>query len=236
MAMLWSRQQYDAREGRVGGWTIAFSVCFVSFVIGFLNLQKLVETWVGNGAVPPTLKAPLLDFIEAPPLVWFCTVWWTAAAVCGILLLLHGRQRLEIVPDTWTGKGQLLYVLFLWLMVIGNLARAIPGFSNGRMVTEWVLFMNASLATLLIVALPRRLQKDTMDESGAARHERAWPSLSTTWLRGLLAATVLICVYGCLTLVMYQQHVEGKPWANHRRFGPEAKWRISPILKHGEHP
>ena len=43
-------------------------------------------------------------------------------------------------------------------------------------------------------------------------------------------------VYGYLTLAMYQQHLEGKPWANHRRFGPEAKWRISPILKHGEHP
>ena len=149
---------------------------------------------------------------------------------------MHQRRRLEIVPETWTGKGQLLYVLFLWLMVIGNLARAIPGFSNGRMVTEWVVFMNASLATLLIVALPRKMQQDTTDESGAARHERAWPSLAKTWLWGLVAATVLMSVYGYLTLAMYQQHLEGKPWANHRRFGPEAKWRISPILKHGEHP
>ena len=170
MAMLWRRQPYDAREGRVGGWTIAFSVFFAWFIVGFLNLFKLVETWVGNGAVPPTLKAPLLGFIELPPLAWFCIVWWTAATVGGVLLLMHQRRRLDIVPETWTGKGQLLYVLFLWLMVIGNLARAIPGFSNGRMVTEWVVFMNASLATLLIVALPRKMQQDTTDESGAARH------------------------------------------------------------------
>ena len=119
--------------------------------------------------------------IELSPLAWFCIVWWTAAAVGGVLLLMHQRRRLEIVPDTWTGKGQLLYVLFLWLMVVGNLDRAIPGFSNGRMVTEWMLFMNASLATLLIVALRQRTQDDTTDKLKAARdgHQVAWLSLAT---------------------------------------------------------
>jgi len=238
MAMLWRRQPYDAREGRVGGSTVGVSVFFVWFIVGFLNLYKLVETWVGNRSVPPTLKAPLLDFIELSPFAWFCIVWWTAATVGGLLLLMHQRRRLEIVPDTWTGKGQLLYVVFLWLIVIGNLDRAIPGFTNGRMVTEWVLFMNASLATLLIVALPGRTQQHTIDEHGTGRHahQARWPSLAATWLYGLAAATVLIGIYGSSTLAMYQQDLEGKPWANHRRFGPDAKWRISPILKHGEHP
>jgi hypothetical protein len=238
MAMLCRRQPYEAQEARVGGWTLAFSVFFAWFIVGFLNLYKLVETWVENGAVPTDLKAPLLGFIELPPLAWFCIVWWTAAAVGGVLLLMHQQRRLEIVPDTWTGKGQLLYVLFLWLIVIGNLCRAIPGFSNGRMVTEWVLFMNACLATLLIVALPQRGPYDTTDKLITARDEQqvAWPSLAKTWLWGLVAAAVMISVYGCSTLAMYQQHLEGKPSANHRRFGPDAKWRISPILKHGEHP
>ncbi len=244
MALLWRREPFDSREGRVGGWTVGFSVFFAWFVIGFLNLHKLVETWVGNGAVPPTLKAPLLGFIEASPLAWFNIVWWTAATVCGMLLVVHRRRPLEIVPATWTGKGQLIYVLFLWLVVIGNLNRAIPGFSDGRMVTEWVLFMNASLATLLIVALPGREQHARAGEHGGhptpdTRHltpAAARPSLARTWLVGLLAATVLMSVYGFLTLLMYQQHLERKPWANHRRFGPEAKWRIDPILKHGKHP
>jgi len=238
MAMLWRRQPYDARESRVGGWTVAFSVFFTWCVIGFLNLHKLVETWIENGAVPPTLKAPLLGFIEASPLVWFCIVWWTAAAVCAALLLLHQRRRLEIVPATWIGKGQLIYVLFLWLVVVGNLNRAIPGFNNGRMVTEWVVFMNASLATLLIVVLPGRKQGVGNGELGAGSHEHpvVWRSLAITWLFGLVAVTALMSAYGYMTLAMYQQHLEGTPKANHRRFGPEAKWRIDPILKHGEHP
>jgi hypothetical protein len=259
MALLWRRQPDEPRATRVGGlahfaesaqqnvpvplgrnnaatsWTVAFSVWFVWFAIGFLNLHKLVETWVTNGAVPPTLKAPLLGFIEATPLVWFNVVWWTAAAVCALLLIAHRRQPLDIVPTSWTGKGQLIFVVFLWLMVVGNVNRAIPGFSNGRMVTEWILFMNASLATLLILLLPNRLRPLTPD----TRHPTpapAWPSLTKTWLCGLTAAAVLICLYGYLTLAIYQPHLAGKPWANHRRFGPEAKWRIEPILKQGKHP
>jgi hypothetical protein len=236
MAMLWRRQPYDAREGRVGGWTVGFSVFFAWFIVGFLNLYKLVETWIEKQAVPTALKAPLLGFIELAPETWFCIVWWTAATVCGVLLLMHQRRRLDIVPDTWIGKGQLLYVLFLWLLVIGNLCRAIPGFTNGRMVTEWVVFMNASLATLLIVVVPHAMRPGTADALVAASTGRAWPSLTKTWLVGLASVAVLVSFYGWLTLSMYQEHLADKPWANHRRFGPEAKWRISPILKHGEHP
>jgi hypothetical protein len=206
-------------------------------VIGFLNLHKLVLTWLENKSVPETLKAPLVGLIEATPLTWFNVVWWTAAAACGFLLILHRQRRLDIVPTTWTGKGQLIYVVFLWLVVIGNLSRAIPGFSAGRMVTEWVIFMNASLATLLIVALPgsnrfATLAPDTLHPT----HSFSFFSFAKSWLLGLAAAGALMCAYGYVTVALYQPHLEGKPWANHSRFGPNATWRIDPILKHGEHP
>jgi hypothetical protein len=244
MAVLWRRQPFDAREARVGGWTVGFAVWFAWFMIGFLNLHKLVETWVENKAVAPTLKAPLLGFIEASPLAWFNVVWWTAAAACAILLVVHGRRRLEIVPATWIGKGQLIYVVFLWMVVVGNLSRAIPGFSSGRMVTEWVIFMNASLATVLIVLLPgRRAESEefataNLRQGAGNQGERPFTlaALLGTWIVGLAAASLLMCGYGYATLAMYQPYLEGKPTANHRRFGPDAKWRIDPILKHGEHP
>lgn len=231
MALLWRRQSEPRHVPPLRNATAAISIWFTLFVVGYLNLHKLVETWVEKDAVPDSLKAPLFGALEAHPLTWFRIVWWTAGAVAAVLLALHLRRGLEIVPASWTGKGQLLYVLFLWLMVIGNLQRAIPGFSDGRMVTEWVLFMNASLATLLVIALPRPDRP-----SGVTAQRAVWRPLPWLWIRGLLAAGILMTLYAYATLAMYQLHLEGKPWANHRRFGPEAKWRIDPILKHGEHP
>ncbi len=231
MAMLWKRQPVDQHQDNDRRWTIGFAAAFVLFGFGFLNLHKLVHTWIKNKSIPDTLKAPFFEFIELSPNTWFRVVWWSATAVGAILLLTHLRRRLEIIPASWIGRGQLLYVLFLWLMVIGNLMRAIPGFTDGRMVTEWMLFMNACLATFLVVWLPGRL---TVDVAVGNRPE--WRSLAASWLTGLLLASALMTAYGFWTLALYQEHLQGKPWANHRRFGPEATWRIKPILKHGDHP
>ena len=231
MAMLWCRQPVDSDVTRPRQWTDAFSVWFVLFVIGYLNLHKLVGTWIEKNAVPAALHAPFWESIELSALGWFRIVWWSAAAVCAWLMGVHLRRKLDLVPLTWTGKGQLIYVLFLWIMVIGNLQRAIPGFQDGRMVTEWILFMNACLATLLIGLLPQASRAASCWES-----RPAWSSLSRTWIVGLLAASALMCSFAYMTLKLYQPHLKGKPWANHHRFGPEAKWRVDPILKQGEHP
>ncbi len=231
MAMLWRRLPTDPTEPNDRRWTHGFAGVFVLFGIGFLNLHKLVRTWIEKESIPATLKAPFFEIVEATPHVWFRVVWYTVTAVAAILMLRHLRRRLDLIPSTGVGKGQLLYLSFLWMMVVGNLIRAIPGFSDGRMVTEWVLFMNACLATLLVLVLPRdSLAVETWNKCAS------WPSLRWTWLRGLTLVAVLMSSYGFVTLTLYQEHIEGKPWANHRRFGPDATWRTKPILKHGNHP
>ena len=231
MAMLWKRQPIEKRQENDRPWTIGFSAAFVLFGFGFLNLHKLVHTWIKNKSVPETLKAPFLEFIELSPNTWFRVVWYSATAAGTILLLVHLRRQLDIIPTSWIGKGQLLFVLFLWLMVIGNLMRAIPGFDDNRMGTEWIIFMNACVVTLLAGLLPR---PSTVQPT--AQNCFQWPALKVTWIRGLILASVLMSAYGFITLTIYQEHLEGSNWANHKRFGPEAVWRVKPILKHGKHP
>ena len=231
MAMLWKRQPIEKRQENDRPWTIGFSAAFVLFGFGFLNLHKLVHTWIKNKSVPETLKAPFLEFIELSPNTWFRVVWYSATAVGTILLLVHLRRQLDIIPTSWIGKGQLLFVLFLWLMVIGNLMRAIPGFNDNRMGTEWIIFMNACVVTLLAGLLPR---PSTVQPT--AQNCFQWPALKVTWIRGLILASVLMSAYGFITLTIYKEHLEGSNWANHKRFGPEAVWRVKPILKHGKHP
>ena len=229
MGMLVRRQQ-STEEAAPRDWSVAFSIWFSLFVVGYLNLHKIVGTWVENNAVPIRLKAPFVASMELSALGWFRVVWWSAAGVAAFLLCRHLVRRAALVPRSWLGKSQWIYILFLWMMVIGNLQRAIPGFSDNRMVTEWILFMNACVATLLIVLVPSESSGHT------AFVTSPWPRAVVAWTRDLAIAVAIMGLYGFLTLALYQQHLEGKPWANHRRFGPEAKWRIDPILKHGEHP
>ena len=67
MALLWARLKPREDETPTRSWTQAFSVVFVLFVIGYLNLHKIVGTWVGKGAISTTLRLPLVDGTAAEP-------------------------------------------------------------------------------------------------------------------------------------------------------------------------
>ena len=233
MVYLWKHQPRlnEIEEEGQKRWTRVFAAWFVIFGVGFLNLHKLVDSWLNHQAIPEVLKAPLLGGIEATPGGWFNLVWWSASFLGAALLLRHLKRPLEVIPSSPIGKGQMIYLLFLWMMILGNLMRAIPGFNDGRMVTEWVLFMNGVVVTGLLLTWPA-------SQEVAPLHAK-WvegSALGSIWLRGLVSAACMIWIYGMLVLTLYQEHLEGKPWANHKRFGPEATWRIRPILKHGDHP
>ncbi len=66
----------------------------------------------------------------------------------------RGRE-VAILPATRLGKGQLFYIVFLWWIVLGNLARTVP-FQEQRLITEGVIHINACLCTLLALLLPSR--------------------------------------------------------------------------------
>ena len=233
MVYLWKRQPRlnNIEEEGQKRWTRVFAAWFVIFGVGFLNLHKLVDSWLHHQAIPEVLKAPLLGGIEATPGGWFNLVWWSASFLGAALLLRHLKRPLEVIPSSPIGKGQMIYLLFLWMMILGNLMRAIPGFNDGRMVTEWVLFMNGVVVTGLLLTWPASQKVSPLPAKWVEGS-----ALGRIWLRGLVSAVCMIWIYGILVLTLYQEHLEGKPWANHKRFGPEATWRIRPILKHGDHP
>ncbi|HNR33247.1 MAG TPA: hypothetical protein PKI11_20320, partial [Candidatus Hydrogenedentes bacterium] len=150
------------RAGRVAGdpaqrrWTEVFCVAFVLFGLTFVNVFKNVPTWVNDYKIVPALmKAPLFPSIELSAAVWFNSVYALITLAGVALMLRHMRRPLAFVPPTWLGKGQLLYLVFLWMVVVANFERALPRFSEGRLITEWVIFVNAVVATVLIVTLLR---------------------------------------------------------------------------------
>src|SRR5205823_3140730 len=125
----------------------AVAVAFLLLAIPFLNLRKDADEWVKARTVPAALYG-------IPAGWWFDAAYAVLAAVVIAALLRHLRHPLPIIPATWYGKGQLLYLVFLWWVVVGNFERAIVAFAPQRLVTEGVIHLNAALCTALALLAP----------------------------------------------------------------------------------
>src|SRR4029079_19300087 len=85
---------------------------------------------------------------------WFNLAYAALAILLITLFIRHKRHPLAVVPESALGKGQLLYVIFLWWVVIGNFERAVVGFAPQRLVTEGVILLNAIVCTFLVLIFP----------------------------------------------------------------------------------
>ena len=231
LSVLWGSHPQRNPVKRLPDWTSIFAVMFVMFGITHMNVFKNVEKWT-TGERPllsESMKAPFLGFIELSAASWFELVWWGAAAACLFALLVHRQRPLALMPASPAGRGQLLYLFVLWLMVIANFERALPGFPQNRLVTEWIIFMNACLATAIIAT------RSTTPYEPGSLPIHGFPRIRPLWTRGLLACVALMLAYALLFKAMYGDAPIEHPQYAHKRFGPEAIWRTQPILKHGEH-
>ena len=209
-------------------WTEFAAIIFVLFIITLMNVYKNVETWAN--VVPATMKMPLLGMFEFSASTWFLVTWVILAAPLIMLMLIHLRRPLDLVPVSWTARGQLLFLTFLWIMVIANFERALVGFHESRLITEWVIILNACLATVLIVILPRPFTQPEITEPDSFA-----PLVKRFWKRALPVVACALLLMAVLVRVLYGNAPLESEQSNRKRWGEEAQWRVKPILKHGEH-
>ena len=214
---------------------------FVFNILTYLNVVKNVRDWTAprrvlvDGAegvfrsVAEVLRAPLFGSIQLSAWSWF-TLMWIAFTACTVLVLVrHRRQPIALLPSTWLGKGQLLYLMLLWLMVIANFTKAVVAFSDGRIATEGAVMFNALICTVLILGWARQ-----PDETPALR-EADFGLLTRRAL--VLTAVLLVAtttLYTTGVRLIYGNRPTGWGGGN-LRLGPNADWRIKPILKSKPH-
>ncbi len=228
--MAWRTGAVD--EGEPGSrkrWTEIFAVSFVLFFLLFVNIEKNVPEWVKNGLVQKRMTAPLIQSIELSAWAWFSITWGFMALVGIGLMVRHGRTPIALIPKSWTGRGQLLYLVFLWAIVIANFERALPQFDAGRLITEWVIFIHAIVATALILVLPRPGLPTTV---GSIMNYK--PLMRRVMLKAVIVA---IIATGLFTYSIHR--VYGDTFAGHAglqtRFGEDATWRHHPNLRNEKH-
>jgi hypothetical protein len=194
---------------RKGSWAEMVAVAFVLLVIPYVNLVKILSTWIPLKAIPADLHG-------LPTRVWFDLGYALMTAGGLVLLLRHRRRRLALVPESSLGHGQLLYLVLLWVVVIGNLMRAVPLFQAERLVTEGVIYVNALLCSLLVVLWPAPLPLPDQKEEviGPGTHYR----LAGAALLTLIASTILATAG---TRAIHGGAFVGHA-GYHTRFGPDA--------------
>jgi hypothetical protein len=187
------------------GWLVG-AAAFLLVGIPWLNLQKNPPEWV-RGGMPAS-------FHGIPVETWFHGAMALLLALFLYLGRSHLRTGLALVPVGWKGRGQLVLLGLLALMLTGNLLRALPGFQAQRLVTEGVLQVNACLLVALVIG------------AGATA---VLPDLKPDWSRevrralvgGLALAIFLTAVPWGLVRLVYG----ARPVGFHRlhiRFGPDA--------------
>jgi hypothetical protein len=132
----------------------------------------------------------------------------------------HRRRPLPVVPASWLGKGQLLYLGLLWTVVIFNFERAVVAFQTQRLVTEGVLYLVALACTLVLLLTSSRgeLRPDVLP--GAPYADERWG------LRMMAAVGVLAAVFSIVADWGIVRAIYGDRFAGHAaldiRFGPRA--------------
>ncbi len=241
IGLLASRLPVRRDEPRVRRWTEIFAVVFVFNILSYVNIVKNIEDWTAahkvgvNGreavfrAVGEVLRAPLFGNIQMSAWAWFTLMWIAFTAATLVVLVRHRTHPVALLPKSWLGKGQLLYLMFLWLIVIANFAKAVVAFSDGRIATEGTTMFNALICTVLILGWTRQA-----DETPAIREVDFGSWTRKVGLFALMLLVVTTTVYTTCIRSVYGDLPTG--WGGRNvRFGPNADWRVKPLLKSIQH-
>ena len=149
----------------ISRWIEVFTIFCILIALTYLNYRKAAQTWVD------TIESLPDRFFGLPVVGWFrhsrgwigwFEVFYIALTIALIAILaVNLREPIPFISGSWLGKGQLLYLVFVWWIVIFNFERALVNFSPHRLVTEGVITLNAIICTVLVAICPQTILKQT---------------------------------------------------------------------------
>jgi hypothetical protein len=208
-------------EPRTRRWTEVLCVVFVLCILPYLNFRRSPGEWTKeiSGLTDRLYGISISgDLLPSRGFIGWLDFVFIALAFAMILLLsLHLRRRIPFIPDSWIGKGQLFYLVFLWTIVVINFALVLPRFTPIRLVTEWFITINAVVCTILMVF--GSMARADVSLEVADRPYIPW--IRNAFAFGLLGALVVCFAGWGAKKAFYGDGFAGGMTQDQIRFGPK---------------
>ena len=202
-------------------WTQFLGIIFVLGMIPYLNIRRSPTAWLKNLEKLPAepFGIPLVAGLTPSRMWigWFDALWLICGLMLVLLMLRHLSRPIRIVAETSIGKGQLLYVLFAWIVTFMSFIHEVPKYDPYSLVIQWMITFNAILCTAVVLAGPAdpNVEGDPNDASGRPRWSRVILAVS------LLAAVASVFVGYQTKRTLFQDNFARGFYMDHIRFGPK---------------
>jgi len=123
------------------------ALLFLLLAMMWSNLHKNVRNWAGGEHIPGHFFGVRTEW-------WFLLVGLTLSAAILLAIVRHHRHELPLAPPSVFGRGQLLFLVILWVAVAGAFVQAFPGMAaKGVFFVHTTFWITAGLCSIIVMAL-----------------------------------------------------------------------------------
>ena len=192
-------------EDRDVGNLNTIGLLFLLIVMMWANLHKNVINWAKGNHIPEHL-------LGIPAQWWFLIVGLILSAMILVAIIRRRRQDLPLAPSGDFGRGQLLFLVILWITVAGAFTQALPAMAGkGIFFVHVTFWITAGICSLIVLGLSGK--PGIQPEAQITASDQFWKSKMRHWISWLLIPILIIL----LTYLTVSSHDEPIP-GSHLRF------------------
>lgn len=160
------------------------ALLFLLLVMMWSNLFKNVRNWAKGNAIPE-------HFFGIRSEWWFLLVGLMLSAIVLFAIIRHRRHELPLSPAGAFGRGQLLFLVILWVAVIGAFMQAFPGMAGkGVFLVHLSFWITGGTCSLIVLGLSGTPESEA--EAQVAPSAHSWRPGARYWLSWLLIPVFII--------------------------------------------
>jgi hypothetical protein len=187
-------------EDQSGGNLNILGLLFLLLVMMWANLHKNVLNWAKGKHIPDHL-------FGIPAQWWFLLVGLILSAMILIAIIRHRRRDLPLTPSDQFGRGQLLFLVILWIAVAGAFMQAFPAMSGkGVFFVHVTFWITGGICSLIVLGISGK--SILPPEAQIAASDHFWRPGMRYWISWLLVP-VLIALLAYLTVSSHDKSMPG---------------------------